>query len=340
MTPAPARTFTDSKAIRARTPLIIGLCGPSSSGKTMSALELASGIRRVVGGETYFIDTEAGRALAYADHYDFRHVPFGAPFGPLEYLAAIEHCVKRGATTVVIDSMSHEHEGPGGVLEMHEAEVKRKAGDDVDKAERVNLGAWAKPKAERQRLINTMVQLPCNVIICFRAKEKLKIVPGQQPIDLGWQAIAGDEFQYECALSCLLYPCSDGVPTWKPTKPGEKALVKLPRQFRELFDKAPRLSADVGEQLARWAAGAAVMSVSQLLEEYPKCSTTEARRALVKSVTLALRTATPEERAALKAADDAALARIAATPATPPAEPPKPPSPTGPCNDDGSVPGM
>ncbi len=336
-----SRTFTDSKAIRARTPLIIGLCGPSSSGKTMSALELAAGIRRVTGGETYFIDTEAGRALAYADHYDFRHVPFGAPFGPLEYLAAIEHCVKRGATTVVIDSMSHEHEGPGGVLEMHESEVKRKSDGDDAKAERVKLGAWAKPKAERQRLINTMVQLPCNVIMCFRAKEKLKIVPGQQPIDLGWQAIAGDEFQYECALSCLLYPCSDGVPTWKPTKPGEKALVKLPRQFREVVEKHPRLSAELGEQLARWSAGAAAIAPSDLVKQYSECADEAGLEQLRVRVRATWSTATPDERTALKAAADAAVARVrGAAPAPTPTKPGGEPSPTGPCNPDGSVPGL
>ena len=37
------RTFTDSNAIRGATPLLIALVGPSSSGKTFSALELATG---------------------------------------------------------------------------------------------------------------------------------------------------------------------------------------------------------------------------------------------------------------------------------------------------------
>ncbi len=329
---SPARTFTDAKAVRARTPLIIGITGPSGSGKTMSALELAAGIQRVGGGPTHFIDTEAGRALAYADHYDFRHVPFAAPFSPSDYLAAIQHCVAAGAKTIVIDSMSHEHEGPGGVLEMHESEVKRKSDGDAAKAERVKIGAWAKPKAERQRLINTMVQLPCNIIMCFRSKEKLKVVPGGQPIDLGWQSIAGDEYIYECALHCLLYPGSDGVPTWKPTKPGERALVKLPSQFREMLVDGTRLSPDVGERLARWSAGAGVMTVPELLEQYGKCASEDDLRRAADSLRTIWRSTSAEDRAALKTATDTAKARVAAAS--------KPPSPTGPCNDDGSVPGM
>src|SRR5438128_3503645 len=103
------RTFEDRPAVREATPLLVGLIGPSSSGKTFSALRLATGIQRVSGGEIFVIDTEARRALHYAEKFTFRHVPFGAPFGPLDYLTAIEHCIARGAKTIVVDSISHEN---------------------------------------------------------------------------------------------------------------------------------------------------------------------------------------------------------------------------------------
>jgi hypothetical protein len=111
------RVFEDHEAKRGAVPLLVGLVGPSSGGKTFSALRLATGIQRVTGGDIFVIDTESRRSLHYADQFKFRHVPFPAPFGPLDYLAAIEYCVKRGAKVVIVDSMSHEHEGPGGVLE-------------------------------------------------------------------------------------------------------------------------------------------------------------------------------------------------------------------------------
>src|SRR4051812_34294852 len=122
------RTFDDRPATREKTPILVGLVGPSGTGKTYSALRLAAGFQRVSGGETYLIDTEARRALHYAEKFTFRHRAFGAPFSPLDYLSAIEHCVKKGATTIIVDSMSHEHEGPGGVLEMHTAEHARLGG--------------------------------------------------------------------------------------------------------------------------------------------------------------------------------------------------------------------
>src|SRR5262245_58925915 len=116
-----------------RTPLLVGLVGPSGTGKTCSALRLATGIQAVAGGDIFMLDSEARRGLHYADQFKFRHVPFAPPFGPLDYLAGLEYCVSRGAGTVIVDSTSHEHEGPGGVLEMHEAELDRISGDNWER---------------------------------------------------------------------------------------------------------------------------------------------------------------------------------------------------------------
>lgn len=249
------RTFEDFEAKRASVPLMIGLCGPSGGGKTYSALRLAGGIQRVTGGDIFMIDTEARRGLHYADRFKFRHLPFAHPFGPLDYLAAAEHCVKRGAKVIIIDSMSHEHEGPGGVLEMHAAEVERLSRGDESKAERVKMLAWGKPKADRRRMINTMLQLPVSTIFCFRAKEKLKIERGKEPTPLGFMPIAGEEFIYEMTINCLLLPKADGVPTWQSNEVGERATMKLPAQFRSMFAARDPLSEDLGEAMARWADG-------------------------------------------------------------------------------------
>ena len=242
-----SRDFTNKQAIRESVPLLVGLMGPSGSGKTYSALRLASGMQTVTGGEIFCIDTESKRALHYADEFEFQHVEFNAPFSPLDYLAAIEYCVKKKAKVVIVDSMSHEHEGPGGVLEWHEKEM----GGDFKK----QFIAWSKPKAARRRLINTLLQLGVNAIFCFRAKEKMKIVKGKDPLPLGWMPIAGDEFLYEMTANCLLYPASGGVPTWKTNEIGEKAMLKLPRQFEGVFSKTQPLSEEIGTTLAEWAAG-------------------------------------------------------------------------------------
>lgn len=249
------RTFQDKPATLEKVPLLCGLVGPSGSGKTYSALRVATGIQRVSGGDIGFIDTEARRALHYSKKFKFRHVAFGAPFGPLDYLAAIEHFVSRGVKTIVVDSMSHEHEGPGGVLEMHEQETDRLANLWHTSRDKAQMSAWAVPKAQRRRLINSILQMDINAVFCFRAKEKIKIVAGKNPIPLGWMPIAGEEFVYEMTVNCLLYPACGGVPVWNPGEQGERTMIKLPEMFRELFAKQQPLSEEIGETMARWAAG-------------------------------------------------------------------------------------
>lgn len=259
------RTFTNEKAVRSRVPLLVGLYGASGSGKTLSALRLARGMREVVGGQIAFIDTESGRSKHYADEFDFEYVRFDPPFSPLDYLDALEHCRSIGASIVVVDSASHEHEGPGGVLEWHETELDRLAGKNANYRERQKhtFSAWAAPKAARRRLINTILQLGVNAIFCFRAKEKLKIRTGQDPLDLGWMPISGDEWPYEMTLNALLYPGSRGVPTWHPNQPGERQMMKLPRQFEALFEKPRPLDESIGRALAEWARGGKVPAAPQ-----------------------------------------------------------------------------
>lgn len=257
---AHARTFEDKPAVRQQVPLLIGLMGPSGGGKTFSALRLATGIQQASGGDIFLIDTEARRSLHYADKFKFRHLEFGAPFGSLDYLAAIRHCVAKGGGTVIVDSMSHEHEGPGGLLDFHDQELTRMAGDDYAKRERVKMLAWAKPKASRRQLINGLLQMNANFIFCFRAKETAKPVKknGKTEVESqGFMPIAGDEFVFEMTVNCLLLPRANGVPTWQTDQPGERIMMKLPNQFVPLFERPEPLSEALGAKLAEWAKGGA-----------------------------------------------------------------------------------
>jgi hypothetical protein len=267
--------------------------GPSGGGKTKSALRLATGIQRVSGGDIFVVDTEARRSLHYADEFKFRHVEFGAPFAPLDYLAAIEHCVKKGAGVIVVDSMSHEHEGPGGVLEMHEAEVQKLSKGDRDKANNVKMLAWSKPKSERRRLINSILQMKTNFIFCFRAKEKAKMPERgskEQPGSRGFMPIAGEEFIYEMAACALLPPNSEGIPRWMTQHPeGEGLMIKIPGQFYDILNpkgQSAQLSEDIGEAMAQWSAGVMgdpqevldAISIAETVQQLRAVATANARK--------------------------------------------------------------
>jgi AAA domain len=304
---AAARTFTAELGVRKAVGLIIGLVGPSSSGKTYSALRLASGIREVTGGDIDFIDTESGRALYYADKFRFNHVRLTEPFSPLDYLAALQYCVKRGTKTIVIDSMSHEHEGKGGVLDWHEQECERlialwsKNGKTVTR-DTVQLAAWKTPKDARTELINTMLQMNVNLVMTYRAKEKIKIVTGKPPIDLGWQPIAGEQYIYEMVLQALLPPNSEGVPIWKSDNPNEQAIMKRPEQLDE----------ETGRQLAQWAAGSAAMPTDApgFTRRYAECASQQDFDELEKARGSVWKSIPTADKPRVKEAAEAAKARL------------------------------
>lgn len=248
------RNYELKPAVRERVPAIVTLTGPSGGGKTMSALRLATGMQRVVGGKIACIDTESRRALHYAEAFKFDHLDFKAPFSPLDYLEAIEHCKSRGASIIIIDSISHEHDGPGGVLEWHDAEVERLCKLWGVKPGKAQIPAWSEPKKARRKLIQTVLHLGINLVLCMRAAEKIGL-KGDKVIDMGWTQIGGRDFIFESTLSCLLLPGSGGVPTWNPERPGERAMTKIPEYLKSIFAQRQPLSEDIGEKLARWAEG-------------------------------------------------------------------------------------
>ena len=45
------------------------------------------------------------------------------PFSPEKYIEALQLCEKEGMEVIIIDSISHEWEGIGGILEQHSAMV-------------------------------------------------------------------------------------------------------------------------------------------------------------------------------------------------------------------------
>jgi len=254
----PPRHFHIRPAVRQKVALLLGLAGPSGSGKTYSALRLATGIARVAGGEVVVIDTENRRAQHYADLFSFQHIDFAPPYGPLDYLAAIQTAERTKPACIVIDSLSHEHDGEGGTLDCVTAELDRLAGADTSLQQKLAAAAWRRPKAARRALLSGLLRLEAHVIVCIRAQERTRMAReamAGEPIDMGLTAVAAPEFLFELTCSALLKAGAQGAPTWASSLPGEHAAIKLPRQFAPMFARAGPLNEQHGERLARWAAG-------------------------------------------------------------------------------------
>ena len=299
------RTFESGPARRQRMPLMLAIVGASGSGKTLSALLLAEGIRRVQPGPIVVIDTESLRALKHSDGNPdrFIHVAFSEPFGPLDYIDAFKHALKHDPSTIIVDSMSHEWEGPGGVLAQHAAVV-------AARGESHKMTAWIKPKADHTAMKHFILQQRCNWVFCFRAKEKIKPKKGGEPEDLGWQPLGAEDLIYEMDLSALLYPGVDGRPRWQSKLQHEQENMKLPGWFRSLFDGDPQLNPNIGEQLARWAAGGDVVATPGIAERFDACATPEDFKLVDADARAAWPKLSPAEQASVNAALKRAQARL------------------------------
>src|SRR3990172_9193561 len=161
-------------AVRENVGMLIGLVGGTGSGKTYTAMRLATGI---TGGKPFaVIDTEARRALHYADMFKFDHAELPAPFRPAAYIEAIHAADAAGYPVIVVDSVSHVWAGDGGVLDWQEEELDRMAGDDWKKREACKMAAWIKPKMAHKKMVQSLLQVKAHLILCFRAEQKIEMV--------------------------------------------------------------------------------------------------------------------------------------------------------------------
>lgn len=243
-----ARKFDVTKATPIDTHVRIALVGSAGSGKTFSALRLATGF----GGKIVLIDTENRRSAKYSKRFDFQQIDFQPPFNPASYGDAIDAAVAAGADTIIIDSMSHEHEGEGGVLEMAEDFLEKRAGQDYKKREQLKFASWIAPKRERTQLIVGKIQrLPVNIILCFRAKEVTKPVRnGQGKIEpiKEWDMIGGDEYRYEMDVTMFLPSGSDGVPDWNNSM---KRVNDADGALRAFLVGSGQITEDVGRKIKK-----------------------------------------------------------------------------------------
>jgi len=241
-------TISFRPAIRENVGLIIGMFGASGSGKTYSAMRLASGLS---GGKPFaVIDTESRRALHYADMFKFDHGELHAPFRPEAYSEAIKAADNAGYPVIVVDSCSHSWAGEGGVLDWQETELDRMAGDDYRKREACKMAAWIKPKMAHKAMIQRLLQVKAHLILCFRAEEKSAIEKDEKGktviVQKGWQPICEKNFPFELTMSFLL----------TPDKPGYPQPVKLQEQHKGAVRLDKPIDEEAGKLLLAWASGA------------------------------------------------------------------------------------
>lgn len=181
------------KAERRRARLRLALLGPTGSGKTYSALQLAMGI--APGGKIGIIDTENGSADLYAHLCEYDVITLGAPFTVMKYRQAIKMFERTKYDIIIIDSLTHAWTGEGGLLDRSGQAQKR--GEN-------SFTAWRDITPDHNRLVDDLLQSPAHIICTMRVKTEYVLEKNDRgkmvPRKVGLQPVQRDGMEYEFTL--------------------------------------------------------------------------------------------------------------------------------------------
>lgn len=226
----------------------LSLQGPSGSGKSMSSLLLAFGL---VGEwkKIAVIDTESGSADLYSELGNYYVLTLNENYAPERYIEAIKLCESNGIQCIIIDSISHEWNGKGGCLEIHE---KTTAAMRIPNS----FTAWAQVSPKHQAFIDAILQCSCHVITTIRSKTDYVITErnGKQvPVKMGMAPVTRDGFEYEVTISLDI---------------DEEHLASCSKDRTNLFAGKPKfqITTETGKLIKAWCNAAVTIEyVRQLI---------------------------------------------------------------------------
>lgn len=225
------------------------LIGASGSGKSYGALALASGM----GKKIVAIDTENKRLNLYADEFSFDKIDLKPPYSAVRYIAAVNAALEENPDILIIDQISFEWAGTGGVLQQ------------VDDNPATNqMMRWKEPSRGHSDFIDYLLHLKVPSICCCRAKEQYEISKdengktkvtklGVGPIQRGRNA--GEGIEYEFILSFLLDEDHYARPLLDRTKLFGKLVEDEETGNLKTIGEKVLLSSEAGRKITNWASG-------------------------------------------------------------------------------------
>lgn len=240
--------------------LRLGLSGASGFGKSYSALLLAYGITQDW-SKIAVIDTENSSASLYSDLGNYKVLDLQAPYSPERYIQAIELCEKSGIEVIIIDSASHEWNGSGGCLEIHE----KLGGRFQD---------WSQVTPRHQAFINKILQSTCHVITTTRRKMDYSLDVGSngktKVVKHGTKEITRDGFEYELTINFELV--------------NENHLAKASKDRTGLFMNKPEflITSQTGKMILDWCNAGIAETATVTTSVQPNLETIEINKLISK----------------------------------------------------------
>lgn len=180
------------KAKREQVWLKVLLSGASGSGKSYSALKIATGIAKKCNSGIAYIGTEGSRNKYYANEFDYDLLELEEPFECEKYMAAIDEAVNAGYKVLIIDSMSHEWKW---------------LNDVHDKMPGNSFTNWGKLKPRHHKFMDKILNSPIHIIATARGKDDwvLEDKNGKQvPKKVGMGQQQDKDISYEYTVSLMI----------------------------------------------------------------------------------------------------------------------------------------
>lgn len=240
------------KSNRSQARIRMGMQGPSGSGKTYSSLLLAYGLCNNW-NKIAVIDTENQSADLYSHLGDYNVITLKSPYSPERYIEAIQICEKGGIEVIIIDSLSHEWEGEGGILEIH----AMMAGNSFTN--------WSKITPRHNALIQKILNSNAHVIATIRSKQDYIITEksGKSvPEKVGMKGVQRDGLEYDFTIMFELDIYHNAQVSKDRTQ-----LFKVNSPFK--------ISQNTGVLIAEWCAIGAASLTTSLLDKILQCEMLE-----------------------------------------------------------------
>lgn len=184
------------KATRQKAKIRLGLSSVSGGGKTYSSILIAKGLSNGNMDKIALIDTENGSGDLYANLGDYNVITLEAPYTPERYIEAINACESAGMEVIIIDSITHEWDGKGGILEISNSMTGN------------SYTNWAKLTPRHQAFIDKILQCKAHVITTVRRKQDYEMTTNSQgklvPQKVGLKEVTREGFEYELTVNLEL----------------------------------------------------------------------------------------------------------------------------------------
>lgn len=221
--------------------LRMALDGPAGSGKTYTALAVATALAQPVA----LVDTEHGSASKYADLFEFATLELES-FHPERYMEAIGAAEAAGFGTLILDSLSHAWTGKDGTLELVDRAAKRSTSGN-------SFAAWKDVTPIQNALIERIISSKLHIIVTLRVKTEYVIQTNdkgrQEPRKVGLAPVQRDQLEYEFDVYGRLDPDNNLVIT----------KTRCPVLAGQVI---PRPGAELAQTLNTWLSGAPEMVTS------------------------------------------------------------------------------